>query len=186
VREAGFADEAGSRAEDSASRRFKDGQMHSSTIVRQVSEHGRRAVILRPGEGSLTKAICVGLALFCSLGSLPRASAATALKRSIGIITAGGVYSEIVPAGTPLPHIYSSSFGNATDNQTAVEITIAQKGAGGTEKILVAVIDQLPKRPKGKLSMILTVTIDAQKQLRLKATVPETGYLKQFPPLPVE
>ena len=67
-----------------------------------------------------------------------------------------------------------------------MEITLAQKDSSGMEKIIVATIDDLPKRPKGKLSVIVTVTVDPQKQLRMKAAVPETGYLKQFPPMPVE
>jgi molecular chaperone DnaK len=125
-------------------------------------------------------------AILVLLGSLFEVSAATSLKKAVGIITAGNVFSEIIPAGTALPHTYSDSFGNAVDNQTAVEITIGQKDAGGIEKILVATIDNLPKRPKGKLSVIVTVTVDSQKQLRVKATVPETGYLKQYGPLPVE
>ena len=121
------------------------------------------------------------------LGScLPSAAAPPTLKKPIGIITAGDVFSEIIAAGTPLPRTYSDSFGNAYDDQTAVEITIAQKDASGMEKIFVATIDGLPKRPKGKLNVIVTVTVDAQKQLRLKATVPDTGYVKQFGPLPVE
>jgi molecular chaperone DnaK (HSP70) len=114
------------------------------------------------------------------------AAPSPSLTKPIGIITAGNVFSEIMATGTALPRTYSDSFGNAADNQTAVEITIAQKDASGMEKILVAVIDNLPKRPKGKLSVVVTVTVDAKKQLRLKATVPETGYLKQFGPLPVE
>jgi molecular chaperone DnaK len=108
------------------------------------------------------------------------------LKKSIGIITAGDVFSPIMAAGTSLPRTYSDSFGNASDNQAAVEITLAQKDVGGTEKIIVATIDGLPKRPKGKLNVIVTVTVDRQKQLRMKAAVPETGYVKEFPPMPVE
>lgn len=109
-----------------------------------------------------------------------------ALKKPIGILTAGDVFSEMIPAGKTLPSVYSDSFGNAEDNQKAIQITIAQKDKSGMEKIMVANIDNLPKRPKGKLSVIVTITVDGQKQLRLKATVPETGYIKQFGPFPVE
>jgi hypothetical protein len=51
--------------------------------------------------------------------------------------------------------------------------------------IVVADIDNLPKRLKGKLNVIVTITVDANKQLRMKATVPETGYIKQFGPFTV-
>ena len=127
-------------------------------------------------------ALCAALLLAAALNTV----AAPTLRKPIGIMTAGDGFSEIIPAGTPLPKTFSDSFGNALDNQTAVEITIAQKDSSGIEKILVATIDSLPKRPKGKLSVIVTVTVDSQKQLRVKATVPDTGYLKQFGPLPVE
>ena len=111
-------------------------------------------------------------------------SATASLTKPVGILTTVG-FSEMIPAGQSLPRTYSDSFGNATDNQSAIEITIAQKDASGTEKIVVAVIDKLPPRPKGKLNVIVTITVDANKQLRLKATVPETGYVKQFGPFPV-
>ena len=91
----------------------------------------------------------------------------------------------MIPAGQSLPRTYSESFGNATDNQTAIRITIVQRDASGTEQIVVADIDNLPHRPKGKLNVIVTITVDANKQLRMKATVPETGYIKQFGPFAV-
>jgi molecular chaperone DnaK (HSP70) len=128
----------------------------------------------------------IGILFLLSPPLLELSGAPVTLKKPIGIITAGNVFSEVIPAGTPLPHTYSDSFGTAADNQPAVEITIGQKDKSGLEKILVATIDNLPKRPKGKLSVIVTVTVDPQKKLRLKAAVPETGYLKQFPPMPVE
>jgi molecular chaperone DnaK (HSP70) len=129
--------------------------------------------------------LLASVAFLCSC-SAPQAPPAPRLKKSIGIITAGDVFSPIIAAGTSLPHTYSNPFGNASDNQTAVEITLAQKDSSGIEKIIVATIDEFPKRPKGKLSVIVTVTVDPQKQLRMKAAVPENGYLKQFPPMPVE
>jgi molecular chaperone DnaK (HSP70) len=122
--------------------------------------------------------------LLCS--TLEVSAATPALKKPIGIVTQGGVFSEMIPAGKALPSTYSDSFGNAEDNQRAIEITIGQKDASGMEKIVVAIIDNLPQRSKGKLSVIVTVTVDSQKQLRVKATVPETGYIKQFGPFPVQ
>ena len=110
--------------------------------------------------------------------------ASASLKKAIGIMTLTG-FSEMIPAGKTLPQTYSESFGNAADNQAAIRITIVQRDSSGTEQILVADIDNLPPRPKGKLNVIVTVTVDANKQLRLKATVPETAYIKQFGPFPV-
>ncbi len=136
----------------------------------------------------MSKPLCsllASAALLCCC-STPKAPAPVRLKKTIGIITAGDVFSPIISVGTSLPHTYSNAFGIASDNQTAVEITLAQNAPSGMEKITVAVIDNLPKRRKGKLSVIVTVTVDQQKQLTMKAAVPETGYLKQFPPMLVE
>jgi len=36
------------------------------------------------------------------------------------------------------------------------------------------------------LDDFVAVTVDRQKQLHMKSAVPETGYLKEFPPMPVE
>ena len=90
----------------------------------------------------------------------------------------------MIPAGKGLPQVYSDSFGNAEDNQSAIRITIVQKDSSGSEQIVVADIDKLPPRPKGKLNVIVTITVDTNKQLRLKATVPETAYIKNFGPSP--
>ena len=122
--------------------------------------------------------------LLGSCGHMGTPAASSSLKKPIGIMTVTG-FSEMIPAGKNLPQTYSESFGNATDNQDAIRITIVQKDASGSEQILVADIDNLPPRPKGKLNVIVTLTVDATKQLRLKATVPETAYVKQFGPFPV-
>lgn len=99
-------------------------------------------------------------------------------------MTASG-FSEMIPAGKGLPQVYSDSFGNAEDNQSAIRITIVQKDSSGSEQIVVADIDKLPPRPKGKLNVIVTITVDTNKQRRLKATVPETAYIQNFGPFPV-
>jgi molecular chaperone DnaK (HSP70) len=107
------------------------------------------------------------------------------LKKSIGIITTGNVFSEFVASGKRLPLTFSYTFANAENNQAAVEITVAQRDPSGQEIITVAVIDGLPPKPKGKLDVVVTVTVDRDKQLRLKVTVPETGYIKELGPFPV-
>jgi Hsp70 protein len=127
--------------------------------------------------------LVVGEVFFAGCGS---ASGDPALKKAIGIVTVGDTFTEIIPARQKLPHTYSDSFANGQDNQKAIEITLAQKDRSGTEKIVVAVIDNLPPKPKARLRLIVTVKIDSQKKLTLKATVPETGYLKEFGPFPVE
>jgi molecular chaperone DnaK (HSP70) len=128
--------------------------------------------------------VAAASAFFLSCAHSHASSTEASLTRAIGIMTLTG-FSEMIPAGKNLPQTYSETFGNAADNQAAIRITIVQADRTGTEQILVADIDNLPARPKGKLNVIVTITVDVNKQLRLKATVPETGYVKQFGPLPV-
>ena len=108
-----------------------------------------------------------------------------ALNKAIGIMAVTG-FSEMIRAGKLLPQTYSETFGTSADNQSAIRITIVQEDASGSEQIVVADIDNLPPRPKGKLNVIVTIAVDVNKQLRLKATVPEASYVKQFGPFPVE
>jgi hypothetical protein len=123
---------------------------------------------------------------FLALSKIGRQAFAAkpSIQKPIGIMTSTG-FSEMIPAGAVLPHTHSESFGNAADNQTAIEITIVQRDAMGSEKIVLAVIDNLPPRPKAKLSVIVTITVDPSRNLRLKATVPETAYIKEFGPFPL-
>ena len=109
----------------------------------------------------------------------------TRLSSSIGIVTAGDNLTEIIPADTSLPHTYSEAYGNEEAGQTEIRITLAQPAPGGIEKILVADIFGLPARPIGELTVLVTVTVDTNRQLVMKASVPEAGYLREYGPVPV-
>jgi molecular chaperone DnaK (HSP70) len=137
----------------------------------------------RKTSGAIQYISALGMACLMSCGGTALSSAVF-LKKPIGIMTSVG-FSEMIRAGESLPRTYSESFGNAEGNQTRIRVTIVQRDASGDETIVVADIDDLPARPKGKLNVIVTITVDTNKQLRLKATVPETGYLKQFGPFAV-
>lgn len=52
------------------------------------------------------------------------AEGAKILSRAIGIETLGGVFTKLIPEGTPLPYQTSEIFSTATDNQTRVEIHV--------------------------------------------------------------
>jgi molecular chaperone DnaK (HSP70) len=120
-----------------------------------------------------------------SLTSLAKPAPPATLQKPLGILIAGGVIREVMPAGKELPATYSESFGNYEDNQKTIKITLVQSDASGQEIVMSAFIDNLPPRAKGKLVVIVTVKVDAAKQLRLKAMVPDSGYVKEIGPLPV-
>ena len=107
------------------------------------------------------------------------------LERPLGIITEGDVFSEFAPVGQVLPFIFSYAFANADDNQTAVQITLAQKDKTGQEIITVAVVDNLPPKPKAKSNIVVTAKIDINKKLTMKVTIPDTAYIKEFGPFDV-
>jgi len=109
------------------------------------------------------------------------------LTKPLGILTTNGSgFFEFVPAGGSLPVVYSYPFVTSYDDQAAVEISVVQRDASGQEIITYAQIDGLPPRPAGKLNVVLTVSIDQAKRLYLKATVPETAYVKELGPFPVK
>lgn len=111
--------------------------------------------------------------------------AAAKLEKPVGIITEGDVFSEFAPAGHGLPLTFSYAFVNASDNQTGVQITLAQKDEAGQEIITVAHIDGLPPKPKAETYIVVTAKIDSNKKLRMKVTIPETAYVKELGPFDV-
>lgn len=124
--------------------------------------------------------------LVCVFAGCSKTTSALRLNKSIGIITVGDVYSEIIPAGQSIPHTFSESFGNADDGQQAVEISLAQRDESGIEKICVVVVNDLPPKPENGLHIIVTIKIDSDKNMRVKAAVSETGYVNYFGPFLVE
>jgi len=108
------------------------------------------------------------------------------LRYSVGIGTLGENYTEIIPAGQKLPHLYSSVFSNAEDNQTQVEIKISQKRPEGIRIICSPILRDLPPSPKASLSIALNVTVDVNKRLFVKATIAEPSYEKEYGPFKVE
>ena len=106
------------------------------------------------------------------------------LNYSIGINTTEG-YTEMIPAGQILPTLFSETYSNEEDKQETVAIEISQKRTEGIEKI-VDVEVPIPQKSEGEVEMLITVKVDANKMLTVKASVMETGLVKEFGPFPVE
>ncbi len=126
-----------------------------------------------------------GLFLMLSSVSIGYGQAnSTTLKYPIGIDTSVG-FSEMIPAATKLPIVYSESFSNALDTQKTVQITLSQKTPEGMEKIIVVDVD-IPPQKKATVHVLITLKIDKTKNLTVKSSVMETGLIKTFGPVPVQ
>lgn len=116
-----------------------------------------------------------------------------AIKYAIGIRTADGQFSQLIPAGTALPASHVQIFTNADESQTAIEITLAQSkepaaSAAGKEPAIVAKfnIDGIPPMPKGKLQLMVTMKVEADRKLRVKAQITDGEFNREFGPFDVE
>lgn len=119
--------------------------------------------------------------------SAPSSGPAVAhLRDALGIRTTAGEFTQLIPAGAALPVSWSDVFGNATDNQPAVEIALAQMNDKVPVQVANIVIDKLPPSPKGKLQIAVQIRIDETKQLRVKASIAAQGFEREYGPFSVE
>ena len=108
------------------------------------------------------------------------------LESPIGIATLGSDFTSLIPAGRQLPVTFSEVFANAEDGQKAIEVALSQKHSDGVEMIATIVANDLPPRPKGTLRVLVTLTVSTAKELKVKVTVTETGFVKEYGPFPVK
>ena len=91
------------------------------------------------------------------------------LKYPIGLGTEAGAFTELIPAGTALPHTYSDIFGNSSAGQTAIGLSLSQMNGEELIPVANAAILGLPAKPKGVLQIQVEITIDDQKRLYANA-----------------
>jgi molecular chaperone DnaK (HSP70) len=108
------------------------------------------------------------------------------LDYPIGIVTVGESFSELISSGARLPQLHSDTFANALDNQTSVYIELVQRRPEGVEQIAVITVSDIPPAPKGVLQITITISVNREKELRVKATIPEKNYVREFGPFPVQ
>jgi hypothetical protein len=113
------------------------------------------------------------------------AQAAVTLEAPVGIVTKTG-FQEMIPAGKPLPLTFSQSFVTGDDNQKDIRITLAQQHGSEIKEIATATTDGLPPKPKGVLLVDVAFTVNANKELRVKATAAEANLQKEFGPFAVK
>ncbi|KAI5192050.1 heat shock 70kDa protein 1/2/6/8 [Nematocida minor] len=97
---------------------------------------------------------------------------------SVGIETAGGVFTPIVPKNTTIPTTKTQTFSTYADNQTAVSIVIYEG-----ERAMVADNHKLgefhlagiPPAPRGKPEIVVKCSIDSNGILSVSATESSSG-----------
>ncbi len=91
---------------------------------------------------------------------------------SLGIETMGGVGTKIIEKNTTIPSSRSQIFSTAADNQTSVEIHIVQGEramAGDNKSLGRFILDGIPPAPRGVPQIEVSLDIDANGILSVKA-----------------
>ncbi len=97
---------------------------------------------------------------------------------SLGIETMGGVLTHLVEKNTTIPTQRSQVFSTAADNQTSVEIHIAQGErpmATDNKSLGRFILDGIPPAPRGVPQVEVTFDVDANGILNVKAKDKTSG-----------
>lgn len=91
---------------------------------------------------------------------------------SLGIETMGGVATKLIEKNTTIPASKSQVFSTASDNQTSVEVHIVQGErpmASDNKSLGRFILDGIPPAPRGMPQVEVTLDIDANGILNVKA-----------------
>ncbi len=97
---------------------------------------------------------------------------------SIGIETLGGVMTKLIEKNTTIPASTSQVFSTATDNQESVEIHIVQGErpmAADNKSLGRFILEGIPPAPRGVPQIEVTLNVDADGILEVKAKDKATG-----------
>jgi molecular chaperone DnaK len=97
---------------------------------------------------------------------------------SLGLETAGGFCKKLIVKNAPVPTEQTRSFTTARDDQDAVVVRICQGEAeqfDGNEVLGEVVLDQLPLRRRGELTIEVVFILDADGTLAVEARDAQTG-----------
>ncbi|KAH9386071.1 heat shock 70kDa protein 1/2/6/8 [Nematocida major] len=97
---------------------------------------------------------------------------------SIGIETAGGVFTPIVPKNTTIPTTKTQTFSTYTDNQTAVSIVIYEGEramVADNHKLGEFHLTGIPPAPRGKPEIVVKCSIDSNGILSVSASEASSG-----------
>lgn len=97
---------------------------------------------------------------------------------SLSIETMGGVATKLIEKNTTIPTSKSQVFSTAADNQTSVEIHITQGEramAADNKSLGKFILDGIPPAPRGMPQVEVTLDVDANGILNVKAKEKATG-----------
>jgi molecular chaperone DnaK len=100
---------------------------------------------------------------------------------ALGVETAGGVLTRLIPKGTRLPAKHVQMFSTSSDNQTQVVIHLLQgerEMAADNQSIARVLVGSLPPRPRGVAQVEVEIAIDGGGLPRVSARDPATGEAK--------
>jgi hypothetical protein len=105
------------------------------------------------------------------------------LPLAIGIETLGGIFTKLVPEGTPLPYRHTEIFSTASDNQSSVEVHILvglRPQAMDNLSVGKFHLVGIPRAPRGIPQIKVTFDIDASGVVAVSAIEMSTGRQKQI------
>jgi len=102
---------------------------------------------------------------------------------SLGIMTFGSNFEELIPQNTTVPTTRSKIFTTSRDNQTAVKILVMQgehENAPDNELLGEFILTGLRRAPKGQVEIEVTFEIDSDGIVSVSAKDLETGQLQSI------
>ncbi|MFH1188814.1 MAG: molecular chaperone DnaK [bacterium] len=97
---------------------------------------------------------------------------------SLGIETLGGVFTKLIEKNTTIPTARTQVFSTAADNQTSVEVHVLQgerEMATDNKTLARFILDGIPPSPRGVPQVEVTLDIDANGILSVKAVDKASG-----------
>ncbi len=153
------------------------GQSRSPIVQRRVAEFFKRAPLrgINPDE-----AVAMGAAVTAALGAglLPGYELKDVTPLSIGIETAGGAFTKIIPRNTPVPATARRVFTTTEDNQIIIRVHVLQgERELAKDNRTLGHFDLVGLRaaPKGAPSIAISFEVDAEGRVHVTAQDEETG-----------
>ncbi len=101
---------------------------------------------------------------------------------SLGLESAGGVFTRLIPRGTALPATRSQLLSTSADGQTQIVLHLLQgerEMAADNESLARVQIGPLPARPRGDLQLEVDISTDGGGLPTASARIVESGEAKQ-------
>jgi molecular chaperone DnaK len=152
-----------------------------STRIPAVQEAVRRLIGKEPHKGvNPDEVVALGAAIQAGVltGEVKDVVLLDVTPLSLGIETAGGVFTKMIDRNTTIPTSKSQIFSTFADNQTSVEIHVLQgeRAMARDNKTLGRfILDGIPPAPRGVPQIEVTFDIDANGIVNVSAIDKGTG-----------